>query len=222
MLDVQNLIQLAVISVVCFVGAFYFFNKIMNIDKPNSNDKEKAWTGAGGIKIMDLRRQEKKWHKDHPDVTADLYKSNVLLKMIKEEGLLSEVAEKGAESKSDVAGIFTLADYFETDSDSQKKLMDKINKGDVEGLIDFNKKTLDYICYFLEKYDAVKNAVIQFKKEGVLTARYKDSKDANRRMYILNMYLVGLEDMVQRAKDNKENSEKETAVSEIILSEVSN
>ncbi len=205
MTDIQELIGLGVLAVLSFFCAFYFFNKIIKIDKVEPSNGE-AWKDEDFIKALNLRKYEKDWNQKDPKVIFSLYRNNMLLKLIFEEGVVANVIKTKQEGESDLKDILQIADYFRGNSESNNKVKKNLEEGNVELLLDFNSKTIDYISWFLEKYSDIEVMSKELTKEKELIVKYKGVKGVKQRAGLIKLYLMSLNDVRnKRTEETKSN-----------------
>lgn len=183
-----------VVGVFCFVVSFIFFNKVIKLDKSKSTDGEE-----GSLPLLISKNYGKFWFDEHIKTISKMMEINALLKLIKEEGVISQAEVVGKELKG-VDGVNELIQYFIKGSESNKKLFTKVNGNDVSGVEDFTQKSLDYLGYFFSENNLIEPVARAINYEKGITENYASYSKAKKRITDLDLYLLVLKKVEDRCK----------------------
>lgn len=194
----ESFLALLVGSSVAFVVSFFFFSKVVKLDKMVGKENEHY------LPLLLTADYGKKMLVENRDIVASMLEVNTMLKLINDEQIilkseLMKIKLDGAD------GITELTKYFIKDSESHKKLFIKVKANDAVGVKDFSEKSMAYICYFITKNNLLSSLVNSIEFEKDITKKYDKYSKAKVRLVDLELYSMVLKRVSKLCKSTDAN-----------------
>lgn len=194
-----------VTGVVCFLLSFYFFNKLVKLDKKQSDQDKDT------IIFITSNYYKKLWMNEHINTVKRMVEINLLIRLLVDNDIIKAAAENNMKL-SGKEGVIKIIDYFTKDTEGSKRMLSNIKQNKFSEIEDFSKKALDYLDYFFDVNNLVEPTVFALNHEMAITEKYASHKKAKARLHDINFSLMALANMSNRV--NKCDSSQDSGVND--------
>lgn len=195
-----------VTGVVCFLISFFFFNKMIKLDRKSSDKDEDS------VIFITSKYYKKSWMNNHIDTVRRMIEVNLIIQVLVDNDVIKTALDNNMKLSGE-EGVVKIINYFIKDTEENKRLLSNIKQNKVSEIDDFSKKSLDYLDYFFGVNKLVDPIVFSLSHEVMITEKYASHKKARQRLKDLQFSLLALNGMHKRIyKENTSHDSQDDTV----------